>query len=78
MLRNEIFMTGQMRTVKVGYAEKEIVISVQRLVLLMPTDEVKLLRRTAEYGFQLPGACCPRLPSDTAEQDDVAADVLPR
>ena len=67
--------------VKVGYKEehslagkknepmprKEIVGGVQRLVLLVPTDKVELLRMSANYHFGLPGACCPGLPSDTAE-----------
>ena len=161
MLRNQIYMRGQMRTIKVGYEEKEIVVDVQRLVLLMPTNKmellrepdellkddttghdlkelfkeagleeiketkdeapgglikdvtaddtskpdkkesvevgdetegvapdelveedlelkVELLRMTANYDFGLPGACCPGLPSDADEQDDYAADVLPR
>ena len=78
VLRNEISTSGQMRMVKVGYEEIEIDVGVQKLVLLVPTDEVELLRMSTEYSFELPGACCPGLHSDTAEQDDGAADMLPR
>ena len=81
VLQNKISTRGQMRTVKEGYEEdcslagrknkstprKEIVVGVQRLELLMPTDKVDLLRMSANYDFELPGAYCPWLPSDTAE-----------
>ena len=81
-----------MRTVRVGYKEgrsladrryepgpwTENDVDVHRLVLLVPTSKVELLRMSFNYGFELPGASCPELPSDIAEQDDDAADVLPR
>ena len=84
VLRNEFPTSGQKRTVKVGYEEghslagrknkptprKEIIISMQVLVLLVPNDKVELLRISTNYDFGLPGACCPRLPLDTAEQDN--------
>ena len=50
----------------------------QRLMLLMTTDEVKLLRMPTEGDIELPGECCPGLPADTAEQDAGATDVEPR
>ena len=78
MLRNEISTTGQIRKVKVGYEEKEFVGSAQRLMLLMPADEVKPPRTAAEGAAELPGACGPGLPADTAKQDDSAADGEPR
>ena len=85
VLRNKIPTSGQTRTVKVGYEEghsladrKEIVISVQRLMLLVPNNKVELLRTSTNYDFGLPEACCPRLPLDTDEQDDDAADMLPK
>ena len=52
-----------MRKVKVFYEEKEFVVGVQRLMLLMPTDEAKLLRMPTEGDFELPGACCLQTPS---------------
>ena len=67
-----------MRKVKVDYGEMKFVVGVQRLMLLMPTDEVKLLRMPTEGNVELPGARCPGLSADTAEQDDGAADVEPR
>ena len=54
----------------------EIVVGMQGLVLLVPTDKVELLRMSFDYDFELTGACCSELPSDTAKQDDVATDVL--
>ena len=92
VLRNEISTIGLMRTVKVGYKDghslaarkneptpqKEIVVDVQRLVLLVSTDKVELLMMSANYDFGLPGACCPGLPLDTAEQDDNTTDNLPK
>ena len=50
----------------------------QRLVLLMPSNEAKLLRKRTEDDCELPGACCPGLPADTGEQDNGAAKVVPR
>ena len=44
----------------------------------MPNDRVELLRTSTNHDFRLPGACCPRLPLGTAEQDDDAADVMPK
>ena len=44
----------------------------------MPTDKVELLRTFTNYDFGPPEACCPGPPSDVDEQDDDAADVLPR
>ena len=67
VLQTEISMSGQMRKVKVGYEEKEIGIGMQRLVLLMLTDEVRLLRMSTDYDCELPGACCPGLPPNTAQ-----------
>ena len=52
-------MRGQMRKVKVGYEENEIGVSMKRLVLLMLTDEVRLLRMSTNYDCKLPGAGCP-------------------
>ena len=76
VLRNEISTCGQRRTVRVGYEEghslagrknegtpqKEIVVSVQRLVLLVPTDKMELPRTFTTYDFGVLGACRPRLP----------------
>ena len=78
VLRNQISTTGQMRKAKVGYEEKEFVVSVQRPMLLRPTGDAKLLRMPTDGNFKLPGACCLGLPADTAEQGDGAADVEPR
>ena len=78
VLRNEISTTDQVRKVKVDFGEKEFVVGVQRLMLLMTTDEVKLLRMPTEGDIELPGECCPGLPADTAEQDAGATDVEPR
>ena len=81
VMRNEVTVSGQTRTVKVGYEEglslanrtneptpqKEIVVSIKRMVLLAPIDKVELLRMSANYDFWLSGACCPELSSDVAE-----------
>ena len=92
MLRNEVSTRDQMRTVKVSYEEdlrlaggmyelgprKEIVVSMQRLVLLVPNDKVELLGMFTNDELGVLGACHPRLHSDTAELDDDDADVLPK
>ena len=77
MLRDETSTRSQIRTAKVGYEWEEIGAGVQRLVLLVPTYGVELLRAPANHNFGLPGARCRRSPSDADEQDDDAADVLP-
>ena len=78
VLREKTSMKGQTRTIKMGYEWEEISAGIQRLVLLVPTYVVELLRTPANYDFRLPGACCPRSPLNTYEQGDDAADVLPR
>ena len=78
MLRNESSTMSQIRKVKVGHEVKEFVVGLQRLILLMPTEEAKQPRMPTEGDFVLPGACGPRLPADTAEQDNGAADEEPR
>ena len=92
VLRNKISPSGQMQTVKVGYKEghglagrkkestlrKEIIAGVQRLVLLVPTNKVELGKTFTSHDRGVLGACCPRLPSDTAEVDNNATDVLPK
>ena len=50
-----------------GEEDHEIEIDMQRLVVLGSTNEVELLRTSANYDFGPPGACCPGLPSGTAE-----------
>ena len=55
---------------------KEIIVNVQRLAPLVRIDKVKLWRTFIKYDLGGPRACCPRLPSDTAKQDDDAPDVL--
>ena len=67
---------GQTRTTKMGYEWEEIGAGMQRLVLLVPTFGVELLRKPANYNFGLPGTCCPRSPPDTYEQGDDAAEML--
>ena len=59
VLRNEISTTVQMRKVKVCHGLKDFAVGMQRLMLLMPTDRVKLLRMPTEGDVKLPGACYP-------------------
>ena len=56
MLRNKISTTGQIRKVKMDHKVKKFAVGKQRLMLLMPTDRVKLLRMPTEGDFELPGA----------------------
>ena len=71
-------MSGQIRTVKVGYEWKEVGVGMQRMVLLVPTYGVEPLKMSTSYDVGQPEACCHELPSDADEQDNNAADVLPR
>ena len=50
-----------------GGGDQEIETDMQRLVLLGSTDKMELLRMSTNYDFRPPGACCPWLPSCTAE-----------